>query len=341
MKEIKSKQVFDRPLADKPEEVNLNPQQQFEPAQKFTPVQVEQQQDKPLEKQLEQVLRPAKRSRWWLKGILTGFVGLTGWQLLDNLYQSYLASDWLSLGWSGLVALVASLGVGALAKELWRLRGLKHHFNVQEQAEQLLSNDGVGQGESFCLQLAKECGVSEESPYFDRWKNSLNAAHSDSEILQLYDALVVAKQDQQATKIVSRYATEAAAMVAISPLALADMLLVAWRSFHMLDQLAKVYGVELGYWSRLQLFKTVLVNMALAGASELVIDAGMDLVSMDLAGKISARAGQGLGVGLLTARLGLKAMSLLRPLPWQAGKAVKISTIRKQIMEKLAAITVK
>ncbi|NIY93451.1 DUF697 domain-containing protein, partial [Vibrio diazotrophicus] len=95
------------------------------------------------------------------------------------------------------------------------------------------------------------------------------------------------------------------------------------------------------YWSRLKLFKSVLVNMAAAGASELVIDASMDLLSMDLAGKVSARAGQGIGVGILTARLGLKAMTLLRPLPWHKDRAVKLSAIRKQIVTKVTALTVK
>jgi putative membrane protein len=81
--------------------------------------------------------------------------------------------------------------------------------------------------------------------------------------------------------------------------------------------------------------------MAAAGASELAIDASMDLMSMDLAGKVSARAGQGLGVGILTARLGIKAMALLRPIPWNGERRVKLGSIRKQIVEKIAAITVK
>ncbi|WP_029814546.1 DUF697 domain-containing protein, partial [Vibrio parahaemolyticus] len=82
-------------------------------------------------------------------------------------------------------------------------------------------------------------------------------------------------------------------------------------------------------------------NMAAAGASELAIDAGMDLMSMDLAGKVSARAGQGLGVGILTARLGLKAMALLRPLPWYPDRQVKLGTIRKAVVAKVASITMK
>ncbi|MGF1894625.1 DUF697 domain-containing protein, partial [Vibrio campbellii] len=66
-----------------------------------------------------------------------------------------------------------------------------------------------------------------------------------------------------------------------------------------------------------------------------------DLMSMDLAGKLSARAGQGIGVGILTARLGIKAISLLRPMPWHPERAVKLSAIRKQIALKVAALTVK
>lgn len=63
------------------------------------------------------------------------------------------------------------------------------------------------------------------------------------------------------------------------------MLLVAWRNLRMLEQISRVYGVELGYWARIRLLKLVFVNMALAGASELVTDAGMDLLSMNLQGK--------------------------------------------------------
>ncbi len=212
---------------------------------------------------------------------------------------------------------------------------------MQEQGEKLLQSDSVGQGKDFCQKVAKQSGVAEENPAYDRWKNSVNTAHSDAEILQMYDAMVVTQQDKQATQVISRFATESAALVAISPLAIADMLLVAWRNFKMIDTLSTIYGIELGYASRIRLLRLVLANMAVAGASELVIDAGMDLMSMDLAGKLSARAGQGVGVGILTARLGLKAMALLRPIPWQTETQVKLSAIRKEIVSKVASITLK
>lgn len=340
---LKPKQVFNESL-DKPN-VKLDPEltakMQFAQSETFVPVNIEPETSTEAEQKLEQVIRPKSGSKWLTTGLLTSFAGLVAWQAIDNVLTAIQSADWLALGWVGFVTVLASLGIGAIGKELLKLRKLKHHFSVQEQSEAMINTHNVGQAKAFCQTLAQEAGIKPESPSYDRWLNSINASHNDAEILDMYDAMVVAEQDKVATRIVSQHATESAALVAISPLALADMLLVAWRNFKMIDSLAEVYGVELGYWSRLKLFKATLINMAAAGASELAVDASIDLMSMDLAGKVSARAGQGLGVGILTARLGLKAMTLLRPTPWNAQRRVKLGAIRKQIVEKIGAITFK
>lgn len=126
-------------------------------------------------------------------------------------------------------------------------------------------------------------------------------------------------------------------MVAVSPLAIADMLLVAWRNFRLLEQISSLYGIQLGYWSRIKLLKMVLANMAFAGASEAITDIGTDLLSVNLAGKVSARASQGIGIGLLTARLGFKAMAIMRPLPYVGTTAPKLSDVRKQLLTQLTS----
>ncbi|MEZ8726268.1 YcjF family protein [Vibrio cyclitrophicus] len=350
MSELKTKQVFDEPLKtsfdeqDKNEvSPDLGAQQLFTEQEKFVPVapQVEIDLDGEAEQQLEQVIRPSKKKKWFTSGLLVAFSGLVGWQAVDSVITAIQTADWLALGWAGFIAAIASLGLGAIGKELWKLRSLKDHFSVQEQSEELLQSQSVGKGKAFCEHIAKQGGIVAESPSYDKWRNSINPAHSDAEVLDMYDALVVSHQDKVATQIVTKFSTESAALVAVSPLAAADMLLVAWRNFTMIDKLADVYGIELGYWSRIKLFKLVLINMAAAGASELAIDASMDLVSMDLAGKISARAGQGLGVGILTARLGLKAMTLLRPMPWHKERKVKLSDLRKAVLSEIKRITLK
>ncbi len=342
MSDLKQKRVYQQTLSDdNAEQEELTAQQTFEKTESFVPTAIEESESTHSVLQIEKIIRPKKRRNWLAGGLLTAFSGLVAWQAVDSVIQAFNQQDWLTLGWTGFITLLASMGIGALARELWKLKALRHHFSIQEQSEKMLASDGIGKGKAFCQQLAKESEVLPESPAYDRWIHSVNDTHSDAEILDMYDAMVVCEQDKRASDIVTKYATESALLVAVSPLALADMLLVAWRNLAMINQLAAEYGVELGYWSRLKLFKSVLVNMAFAGVSEVAVHAGMDLMSMDLAGKLSARAGQGIGVGILTARLGLKAMGLLRPIPWQAERKVKLSSIRKQIVAKISAITAK
>ncbi|NVD06833.1 TIGR01620 family protein [Vibrio sp. JPW-9-11-11] len=338
---LKAKQVFEEPLHTSAKEQDLTAQRAFNKSETFVAVSVDNETSSEIEQGIEQVIRPKTRRPWLTTGLLGTFSGLIAWQAVDSVMVSWQNGDWLALGWAGFISLLATLGITAIGKELFKLRQLKRHFSSQERSEAMIKQQSVGQASEFCQLLASQAGIQPESPSYDRWINSINPSHSDAEILDMYDAMVVAEQDKRATKMVSTHATESAALVAISPLAVADMLLVAWRNFKMIDNLAQIYGVELGYWSRLKLFKATLINMAAAGASELAIDASMDLMSMDLAGKVSARAGQGLGVGILTARLGLKAMALLRPTPWHPERRVRLGAIRKQIVEKVAAISLK
>lgn len=79
----------------------------------------------------------------------------------------------------------------------------------------------------------------------------------------------------------------------------------------------------------------MLLNIAFAGASELVREVGMDWMSQDTAARLSARAAQGIGAGLLTARLGIKAMELCRPLPWIADDKPRLGDFRRELIGQL------
>ncbi|USD66441.1 TIGR01620 family protein [Vibrio sp. SCSIO 43136] len=332
MSDLKTKQVFEQPLSDNPSDIELTAQVQFESAEKFVPVSVEEPQ---IEQAIADAVKPKGKGRWLFGGIAATFLALVGWQGVDSVVTALQAGDWLGLGWGGFIAALSALGGSALAKEWWKLRRLKQRFSTQEQAVELLESDQLGKAKPFCQQLAKQSELPAEHTGYERWINAVNSTHSDQEVLTMYDSFVLETLDQKAKKLIAKSAGESALLVAISPLAIADMLLVAWRNLKLVNDLANLYGVELGYWSRIRLLKLVFVNMAAAGATELVADASMDLLSMDLAGKLSTRAAQGLGVGLLTARLGLKAVQLVRPLPWQKDKQIKIGEIRSSILQRL------
>ncbi|WNJ95076.1 TIGR01620 family protein [Vibrio ruber] len=339
------KRVFQQDLKSPDEQTaSLLEQQQFD-EEKFTPEPVAQSSLAESEDvNLDTVIRPRSKSPWFWRLSGCAFVGLVGWQAADTIVAAYQNGEWLTLGWSALVTAVAGAGLTQLVKEWFTLRSLRKHFTRQAEAETLIQSHSVGQATELCRKMIDEAGLTDgsataiEPQHVAEWEKHLNTAYNDGEILALFDVFVLKHLDDKAVQMISRYAAESAALVAVSPLAVTDMLLVAWRNLSMINRLSDLYGVRLGYWSRIRLLRTMFINMAAAGASEIAIDAGTDLLSAGLAGKISARAGQGVGVGILTARLGLQAVTLLRPLPWVPERKAKLASVRKAIVSRVLTL---
>ena len=115
------------------------------------------------------------------------------------------------------------------------------------------------------------------------------------------------------------------------------MLLVAWRNLRMIREIATVYGIAPGLLTQGKLLKQVLQNLAFAGASEVAMDAGSALLGSSLTAGLSARAGQGIGAGLFTARTGLMTIKLCRPLPEPDRPKNMLQQIAKGIVHRLTS----
>ncbi|WP_052383887.1 YcjF family protein [Litchfieldella xinjiangensis] len=281
----------------------------------------------------ESLARPRKR-RWGLLTLLGGTLGVGAAELGETLYTSALGGDWLSGAWGLLGLLGVGLGGWALIRELWRLRRLKRHVSLRERLDALDTASPRG-ARRLAERLKQQLGLDDDHPHWQAFLQAHQPHHDGRETRTLLSHHLLAPRDREARRMISRMSGDTAIMVAISPLTLVDMLLVAWRNLAMVDRLARLYGLELGYASRLRLFRAVLYNMAFAGASEMASEASMELLSMNLAGRLSTRAGQGLGVGLLSARLGLRTLRLTRPLPFDEGEAPRIADLRRELWNRL------
>ena len=288
------------------------------------------------EQAVEAALRP-KRSLW-RKMVMAG-LGLFGASVVAQgvqwMHQAWLTQDWIALGGGAAGGLIVVAGAGSLIGEWRRLYRLRERAEERDVARELLASHGIGKGRAFCEKLAAQAGLEAGHPALQRWKASLHETHNDREIVALYAQLVQPVLDRQARREISRYAAESTLMIAVSPLALVDMAFIAWRNLRLVNRIAALYGIELGYFSRIRLFRLVLINIAFAGASELVREVGMDWMSQDIAARLSARAAQGIGAGLLTARLGIKAMELCRPLPWLEGEKPRLGDFRRELVGQL------
>ncbi|AOM40276.1 YcjF family protein [Xenorhabdus hominickii] len=281
-------------------------------------------------------LKP-KRSFW--RKTFSGAILLLGIsviaQFIQWIYQSWQQHDWIALGVAAAGSMIVFAGIGTVIREWRRLYHLRQRTEERDIARTLLQSHGIGQGRQFCEKIAEQAGIGQQHPALQRWQAVVHETHNDREIVMLYSQLVQPVVDAQAKKEISRSAAESALMIAVSPLAIVDMAFIAWRNIRLINRIATLYGIELGYFSRIRLFRLVLLNIAFAGASELIREVGMDWLSQDIAARLSARAAQGIGAGLLTARLGIKAMELCRPLPWIDGDKPKLGDFRHQLLTQL------
>lgn len=291
--------------------------------------------DKP-EAVIDAALRPCRSL--WRKMVMAGLalfgVSVVG-QGVQWTMHAWQTQDWVALGGCAAGALIIGAGVGSVATEWRRLWRLRERAQERDEARDLLHSHGAGRGRAFCEKLAQQASIDKSHPALQRWYAAIHETQSDREIVTLYAHLVQPVLDAQARREISRSAAESTLMIAVSPLALVDMAFIAWRNIRLINRIARLYGIELGYYSRLRLFRLVLLNIAFAGASELVREVGMDWVSQDLAARLSARAAQGIGAGLLTARLGIKAMELCRPLPWIDDDKPRLGDFRRQLISQM------
>lgn len=265
--------------------------------------------------------KPRRWGKWLAVGVvfaLSAALIEAVLMVLERLQQNiFLGSLW-AVGF-GVIALAF---LSFIVREVWLLQLLKRRWkkqSVEPEPEQQ-------------LQLLQHPDLEH------RWQQIKQPYWSADEERERFEVDILSRVDQQATRVISRWSAEAAAMVAVSPFALLDMLIVMWRNQRMISRIAELYGVKLGYWARIRLWRQVFVNIAYAGLSEVAVDLGAQWVSAELLTRLSTRAGQGLGAGLLTARLGYQVIELCRPMPFVQVKKPGYLKLQKDLLSQLKSV---
>ncbi|MBZ9612025.1 TIGR01620 family protein [Rheinheimera maricola] len=279
-------------------------------------------------------LKPPSRWWWTLASVtLLAVVLLSVWQWLLVLQQSWQQS----VVQGAVLTLISAAVLLLLSTLVWReatlWRRLARNRKWQQSADRIRHSVQFGEAEALCQAIASSLPSSPEiSRAVTLWRSAVKDEHSDEEQLQLFENFVLAQLDQQAQKLIYRAATDSSLAVAISPFALADMLLVLWRSSRLVRELAQLYGGAIGQLRSVVLLKQLFTALLWAGGSELALDMASDVMSSELTAKLSARAGQGIIAGLLVARLGNLAQQKLRPLPATASAKVSLKSLANALV---------
>lgn len=146
-------------------------------------------------------------------------------------------------------------------------------------------------------------------------------------LLALAETELLAPLDQKARREIEAAARQVATVTALVPLALADVAAALFANLRMVRRIAEIYGGRSGSLGSLRLLRRVFSYLIATGALAIGDDLIGSVAGGGLLSKLSRRFGEGVVNGALTARIGVAATELCRPLPFKAAPRPKVTNL--------------
>ncbi|MEP2715327.1 TIGR01620 family protein [Pseudophaeobacter sp.] len=269
---------------------------------------------------MEQAARLAAKSPSWIArwfwGLVLALLGcmasLAAWDFAVGLVARVPL-----LGWAVSAALVLALllALVMVLRELAALARLKRVDGLRQGTVQACKDLASAQAHLERLERFY-AGRADMSWHLERLRERQAEVLDADALVMLAEEELLVPLDARALQEVEAAARQVATVTALVPLALADVAVALLASVRMIRQVAHIYGGRSGLFSSWRLTRAVLAHLAATGA----VAAGDDLLESVLGGsvlsKLSRRFGEGVVNGALSARVGIAAMEVCRPLPF-------------------------
>ncbi len=146
-------------------------------------------------------------------------------------------------------------------------------------------------------------------------------------LIRLAETDLRAAPDQAARREIEAAARRVAPATALVPLALVDVAVALAANLRMIRRIAEIYGGRAGSFGSWRVLRRVFGHLVATGA----VAVGDDLISSVAGGgmlsKLSRRFGEGVVNAALTARVGIAAMEVCRPLPFDVLPEPKVTNL--------------
>ena len=282
---------------------------------------------------LEPVAVPVARRRFSFGSLfvagLSGFLALAAGVWVENTVASLMSQNpvlgYAALACAALAGFALLVMLGRVLRDILRERKVEA---LRERATGLLAGGTLDEAKSLAGDLA---GL-----YKGRAETAQGRAELDAALPQLFaprDVLSVAERtllvplDAQAQAQIAIAARRVSLVTAVSPRAIVDVVFVLVACARLLRSIAGIYAGRPGTLGLLRLARQVLNHLVLTGgmaAGDAVIQ---QVLGQGLAAKLSAKLGEGVINGMLTARIGLAALAVCRPLPFVEAQVPTLSEV--------------
>lgn len=272
---------------------------------------------------------PQKRSIWprlfWgsLSLLITLGIGLALERLVRDLFAAYPALGYVGLG---LIALLVIALLALIIREMQGLRRLKTLAKLKREAHAAHSGKNLPEAQKAVEQLR---AIYEGNPTMARQLAEFDRHARDildgDQLLEFAERTLLAPLDAKAKAIIANSAQRISLVTAVSPRAFFDIMFVLYESARLTRRIAQLYGARPSFFGFIEMSKSVMAHLALTGGIALGDSVVQQLLGHGLAARLSAKLGEGVINGLMTVRVGIAAIAVIRPLPYMLKKGPAVS----------------
>ncbi|WP_339111939.1 TIGR01620 family protein [Thioclava sp. GXIMD2076] len=271
---------------------------------------------------------PSKIGRFFWRSFvaLIGFLAsVAAWRFVESLFAANPFLGWIGGGLLGLFVLAALM---VALREIAAFSRLKRLDTVHHEVTQCVQSDDLARARKVSARVSSIYAARKEMD----WSRARLAEQAPEQLdvqtlIGLTETTLMEPLDQAVRLEIEAASRMVAATTALVPLALADVGTALMANIRMIRRIAEIYGGRAGSLGSIRLARSVMTHLVATGA----VAAGDDLIETvaggHLAAKLSRRFGEGVVNGALTARVGIAAMEVCRPMPFATLRKPKVTNI--------------
>jgi putative membrane protein len=281
---------------------------------------------------VEAIVHPPHRDlRWGRLALAAGgaiaslAIGIAVESMVRNLFARAEWLGWLAVALVALFAFALLAIVGRELLGLFRLKRLARLRLAADEAAKANNRDAAVASLRDVLKLYR--GRADTAMGRRRVSAQLSEIMDGRDLLLLAERDLIAPLDRRAKALTSAAARRVSVVTAVSPRAIFDVAFVLYEGVRLIRGIAAIYGGRPGTLGLFRLMKAVVSHLAVTGSIAVGDTLLQQFVGHGLAGRLSTKLGEGVVNGMMTARIGLSAMDVCRPLPFIAAERPRLKDL--------------
>lgn len=253
---------------------------------------------------------------WVFSSLFTLVLTVAAWNFVTGLFAANTYIGWLAFG---LFLLALAVLIVLALQELAAFARMARLDQLRSKAITVRDAGDLVQARAVVDALSALYGNRADSNWGRARLAERSAEMFDADaLLSLAEIELLAPLDRAAVIEIEAAARQVATVTAFVPLALADVATALYCNLKLIRRLSEIYGGRSGSFGSIRLMRRVFGALLGAGAIALADDLIGSVASGGVLAKLSRRFGEGVVNGALTARVGIAAMELSRPMPFVA-----------------------